>query len=452
LHRRDTPPYGLRAESLEKEQARQAEADQRKRAVASERRARKEADEALAINEFLTKDLLTQAEPANNAAEDKVTLLEVLDRAAGKVGERFSDQPEVGISLRRAIARTYHGLAAWAKAEAQSEAVLEAERKANRESAPSYQAQSELSHILQHRGRYDAETLTMAKEGADGMARTLGNDHPVTLTSMNNLALAYQAAGKLDRALPLFEETVALMKSKLGPDHPDTHQSMNNLAGGYWRAKRLDQSIPLFEECLKLRRVKSGEEHPNTMLVKANLGVNYKDAGRLAEALPLLDEANRAVRKYPTLRWVRRQLLDAYIKGGRNDEAAALAKEMLIEDRAALPAGSPQLAGTLAQVGLSLLKTKNWAEAEAVVREALTIREAREPDDWRTFDTKSRLGGALLGQKKYAQAEPLLKAGYEGMKQRAEKILPQDKLRLGEALDRLIELAEATGNVEDAKM
>ena len=50
---------------------------------------------------------------------------------------------------------------------------------------------------------------------------------------MNNLAVAYQAAGKLDRALPLYEETLALRKAKLGPDHPDTLQSMINLAQSY---------------------------------------------------------------------------------------------------------------------------------------------------------------------------------------------------------------------------
>ena len=50
----------------------------------------------------------------------------------------------------------------------------------------------------------------------------LGPEHPDTLTSMNNLALAYQAAGKLDLALPLFEETLKLTKAKLGPEHPDT--------------------------------------------------------------------------------------------------------------------------------------------------------------------------------------------------------------------------------------
>jgi hypothetical protein len=47
---------------------------------------------------------------------------------------------------------------------------------------------------------------------------------------------------------------------------------MNNLAGGYWSAHRLDRSIPLFEETLKLQDKKLGRSHPNTMWTVANLG------------------------------------------------------------------------------------------------------------------------------------------------------------------------------------
>ena len=75
---------------------------------------------------------------------------------------------------------------------------------------------------------------------------------------MNNLAAAYQAAGKLDRALPLFEETLALQKAKLGPDHPDTLTSMNNLAVAYQAAGKLDRALPLLEETLALE----GEARP----------------------------------------------------------------------------------------------------------------------------------------------------------------------------------------------
>ncbi len=107
---------------------------------------------------------------------------------------------------------------------------------------------------------------------------------------MDNLGMANYEAGKLDRATPIFEQTLALRKSKLGPDHSDTLASIGNLAMAYWAAHRLDRSIPLFEEALKVERIKSGEDHPDTLKLKANLGVNYTSAGRLAEALPLLEE------------------------------------------------------------------------------------------------------------------------------------------------------------------
>jgi len=61
------------------------------------------------------------------------------------------------------------------------------------------------------------------------------------------------------------------------------------------------------------------------------------------------------------------------------------------------------------------------------------------------------LGGALLGQKKYADAEPLLLKGYEGMKQREKTISPQGATRLPEALDRLIELYTATNKPDEVK-
>ena len=48
------------------------------------------------------------------------------------------------------------------------------------------------------------------------MKSKLGPDHPHTLITMGKLAEAYRVAGKLDQAMPLFEETVALSKSKLG--------------------------------------------------------------------------------------------------------------------------------------------------------------------------------------------------------------------------------------------
>jgi hypothetical protein len=88
-----------------------------------------------------------------------------------------------------------------------------------------------------------------------------------------------------------------------------------------------------------------------------------------------------------------------------------------------------------------------------VLRDCLAIRQKQTPDNWRTFNTQSLLGGALLGQKKYAEAESLLVKGYEGMKTR-EKTIPKQgggELRIPEALDRLIELYTAINQPDEAK-
>ena len=99
----------------------------------------------------------------------------------------------------------------------------------------------------------------------------MGADHPQMLASMNNLALAYEAAGNLNLALPLFEETLKLTKGKLGADHPHTLASMNNLALAYEAAGKLNLALPLFEETLKLRRAKLGADHADTLASLENL-------------------------------------------------------------------------------------------------------------------------------------------------------------------------------------
>jgi hypothetical protein len=61
------------------------------------------------------------------------------------------------------------------------------------------------------------------------------------------------------------------------------------------------------------------------------------------------------------------------------------------------------------------------------------------------------LGEALLGQKKYADAEPLLLKGYEGLKQRQDRIpSPFTQVRPREALQRLVRLYEATSQPDKA--
>src|SRR5262249_31518083 len=127
-----------------------------------------------------------------------------------------------------------------------------------------------------------------------------------------------------------------------------------------------------------------------------------------------------------------------------------LSRELVAHARATMPPRSPELSGQLALYSMALLAVEAWDEAEALLREALAIREKAEPDSWKTFNVMSLLGGALLGQKKIPEAEPLLLDGYLGMKEREAGIPPQGATRMPEALERLVRLYEAKGNATEA--
>ena len=68
--------------------------------------------------------------------------------------------------------------------------------------------------------------------------RVLGEDHTHTLTSRNNFAFAYHAAGRRGEAILLFEANLADRVRVLGGDHPDTLTSRNNLTGAHRAARQ----------------------------------------------------------------------------------------------------------------------------------------------------------------------------------------------------------------------
>jgi len=148
---------------------------------------------------------------------------------------------------------------------------------------------------------------------------------------------------------------------------------------------------------------------------------------------------------------VRGELLTAYAAARMAPEGTKLAKEILAEARKEHASDHAALAVALALSGYALVQFQAWSDAEPVLREALSLREKLEPDAWTTFNTRSLLGEALAGQKKYADARPLLVQGFDGLKARAAQIPdPFRVLRLGDAADRLVRLCEAQGMKEEA--
>ena len=56
-------------------------------------------------------------------------------------------------------------------------------------------------------------------------------EHPDTLTSMNNLAVVLGHQGKYEQAEEMHRHALALRETVLGKEHPSTLTSVNNLAG-----------------------------------------------------------------------------------------------------------------------------------------------------------------------------------------------------------------------------
>ena len=71
--------------------------------------------------------------------------------------------------------------------------------------------------------------------------------------------MAYQDAGRLDRAIPILRSTLDRRRATLGEDHVDTIESMNDLAVACWQAGRPAEAIPLYEAALPRVRARLGD-------------------------------------------------------------------------------------------------------------------------------------------------------------------------------------------------
>ena len=107
---------------------------------------------------------------------------------------------------------------------------------------------------------------------------------------MNNLALTYRQQGRMNEAAKLQEEVLQKSKEILGDDHPSTLTSMNNLASMMYRQQgRLDEAANLEEEVLQKRKEILGDDHPGTLTSMNNLAETYQQQRRMNEATMLYE-------------------------------------------------------------------------------------------------------------------------------------------------------------------
>ncbi|MGW2179012.1 tetratricopeptide repeat protein [Streptomyces sp. NPDC001732] len=197
-----------------------------------------------------------------------------------------------------------------------------------------------VARYLAHQGR-DAHTIPLRTAVLAQREQVLGDTHPDTLTTRNNLACAYESAGDLDRAIPLHEITLAQCEQVLGDIHPDTLITRNNLAHAYESAGDLDRAVSLHEITLAQREQVLGGTHPATLISRNNLAHAYQEAGDLDRAIPLY-ETTLAQREqllgdtHPSTLISRNNLASAYKLAGDLDRAVSLHEITLAQREQAL--------------------------------------------------------------------------------------------------------------------
>ena len=305
------------------------------------------------------------------------------------------------------------------------------------------------TRFLLSQGKF-AEAEASARECLALWEKTFPDD-PGASVARSDLGLALLAQDKYAEAEVAFREGMATSKKLFGSKRSNTARVRNRLADALQLQGKRAEIVKLYEEAA----AEGADDAWNDLAWILATAVNptARDGVR---AVAIAEKAVAASQRKNAA--TLDTLAAAYAEAGQFTNAVNVQKEaigLLQGDRwkkemashlrlyeSGLPYRDPDLLVTRTSL---LLDEGKFAEAEPLARECLTLRQILIPDDWRTFNTRTVLGGSLLGQNKYTEAEPLLVSGYEGMEQRAGKIPAIGKPRLKEALQRLVQLYEETG-------
>jgi len=134
-------------------------------------------------------------------------------------------------------------------------------------------------------GRYgEAEKLWLA---ALEQVEKFGPQNPRLATSLNNLAVLYEAQGKYAEAEPLYKRSLAIWEKALGPNHPHVATGLNNLALLFKSQGKYAEAEPLYKRSLAIFEKTLGPNHPDIATSLENYAALLRKTNHDAEAAKL---------------------------------------------------------------------------------------------------------------------------------------------------------------------
>jgi hypothetical protein len=396
-------------------------------ALGQEKLARAEATReqrtASEVKNFL-QEVLAQSGPWHQTARGGITpnltVREAMDQAARQIDGRFPEAPLIEAEVRYTIGHSYLQLGVYLPAEKHLARAAELRQQGL---GPDHR-ETLATRIMLARAYWSRGKHATAGEVLADVHRTCerlwGPDDRLTLRCEVEQALVYMGSGHRDRVEPILVRVLATQRRVFGPRDPDTLITVINLVDQYQSLKRFPEAEALLAEVLAGLR----EAFPNggveVWTVQGRLGRLYSATNRPDRAEPLLKEALTPMQEvlgesHPYTLRVVRDLAYLYWEERRAEDAEPLLARVLAGLRRSIGNGHPETLTAVQDLGNVYITLQRWADAEPLFREVSTALSAAGHRDWSLHYIQSRLGIALLGQKKYAAAEAELLAGYRGM-------------------------------------
>ena len=275
----------------------------------------------------------------------------------------------------------------------------------------------ELAQRLAARGQRP-ESEDLYRECLQLRREQFGDQHPNTLTSMNNLAELLKAQGKFEEAESLHRDSLAGWRTH--GNAPNTLASIGNLAELLRVQGKHREAEPLQREALNGSRKQFGEMHPNTLRNMHKMAMLSKVQGNLAEAEDLFREALQGCRVqfgpvHPETLACISNLAELLRTQGRLDESEPLQRLALDGSRKQLGDTHPNVLRSMNNLAMLLKAQGRFDEAETLFRETLDGRRAQMSDiHVDTLATMENLAELLRVQGRLEEAEPLFREALDG--------------------------------------
>ena len=343
----------------------------------------------------------------------------ILRPAIATIDTQFEDQPAVAARLRHVLAAQYRVLGLYDESMPLAEAALATRRQVlGQEHPDTLVSLNEMGFLLLAMGK-PAEAEPCFREALEKMQGALGEDHRDTLTAMANLAWSLQDQGRLDEAEPFYRECLEKRRRAFGDDDPDTATAISNVGYVLLAQGKYAEAEPFFREAATTLAALRGEDDPDAVVAVNNLGYAIQYQGRPAEAEPFLREALERWRRsrgedHPLTLLAMNNLALLLQDLNQLDEAERLLRAAMEGRRRVLGEDHPDTINSVGNFGRLLQAAGRLAEAEPYVRQALEQkRRVRGEDHPDTFTSINNYGTLLEAQGHYAQAEAYYREAME---------------------------------------